>query len=108
MAGLMDANGQIVINEQEAEADIRKITQAKQKLAETRKMLDPSKLDDAHMQGVSRVALEEKLAKMNKDLDKYERNCDAVIRYIRSTIEKYKRIDREYKRKARSLGGGGR
>ncbi|MBR1418041.1 MAG: hypothetical protein IJ576_03645 [Synergistaceae bacterium] len=106
MAGLMDSNGQIVINELEAEADIRKIIAAKQRLAEVRNMLNPSKLDDEHMLGSVRSALEEKLAKMNRDLDKYERSCDSVIKYIRSTIDKYKRIDREYKRKAQSLKGG--
>ena len=105
MAGLRDANGQIVINEQEAEADIRKINQAKAKLAEARRMLNPSKLDDERMLGATRDALNEKLAKMNSDLDNWEHSCDSAAKYIRSVVDKYRRIDREYTQKARSMGG---
>ena len=105
MAGLRDANGQIVINEQEAESDIRKINQAKAKLVEARRMLNPSKLDDGRMLGATRNALNEKLAKMNRDLDTWEQNCDSAARYIRSVVDKYRRIDREYTQKARNIGG---
>ena len=106
MAGLRDSNGTIVIDEREAQADIRKIEQAKSKLAEIRKLLDPSKLDDERMLGETRDALAETFNKMSRE-------CSLVSKYIAQVVEKYKRIDREYAGKVgHSSGslfkGGGR
>lgn len=104
-AGLRDANGQIVINEAEAEADIRKIEQAKARLLEARRLLDPKNIDAEQMLGETRDALEEKYAKINKDITNWEDKCSATIKYIRSVVENYKRIDREYTRKAQAIKG---
>ena len=105
MAGLRNSEGQIVIDKQEAENDIRKIEQAKAKLADVRKMLEPSKLDDAHMLGETRNALNESFTKMNRELKNWEEKCTLVVRTIRSVVAKYERIDREYARKQRELRG---
>lgn len=113
MAGLRDSNGTIVIDEREAQADIRKIEQAKSKLAEIRKLLDPSKLDDERMLGETRDALAETFNKMSRELTNWEEKCSLVSKYIAQVVEKYKRIDREYAGKVgHSSGslfkGGGR
>ena len=111
MAGLRDANGQIVIDEREAQSDVRKINQAKAKLAEVRKMLDPSKLDDSRMLGETRNALSEIFTKVSKELSNWEEKCDIVTRYITAVVEKYKRIDKEYASKVagnEGHSGGGR
>ena len=100
MAGLRDSNGQIVINEQEAEEDIRRIKQAMSKLSEARQALNASQIDSSRMRGETRDALEEIFSKLNKDINEREENCDAIAKYIRNVVERYKRIDREYAAKA--------
>ena len=104
--GLRDSNGQIVINEQEAEADIRKIEQAKSKLEEARKLLDASKFDRERMRGETLDALTDNFSKLNKELNDWETKCTLIVKYIRSIVANYKRIDREYA--GRVHGGGGR
>ena len=113
MAGLRDSNGTIVIDEREAQADILKINQAKTKLAEIRRLIDPARLDDERMLGETRDALSETFSKMSKELNNWEEKCTLVSKYITQVVEKYKRIDREYASKVgHSSGslfkGGGR
>jgi hypothetical protein len=95
MAGLRDFSGQIVIDEQEAAADIRNIDEARAKLAEARRLLDPRKLDDARMLGETRNALTVLLEKACKDLDDREAKCDRTKQFIKDTVAAYRRIDRE-------------
>ena len=104
MAGLRNSNGQIVIDEREAMSDVRKINQAKAKLAEVREMLNPSRLDDSRMLGETRNALSGNLTKISKELSNWEEKCDVVAKYIMTVVEKYKRIDREYASKVASGG----
>lgn len=101
MAGLRNSDGHIVIDKQQAESDIRNIEQTRQKLAEVRKMIDPSKLDDSHMLGETRTALADSLTKMNKELREWESKCEAVANEIKRVVSRYERIDREYAQRQR-------
>jgi hypothetical protein len=95
MAGLRDYNGKIVIDEYEAAADVRNIDEARVKLAEARRLLDPKKLDDSRMLGAMRDALNALLEKACADLDGRESKCDQVKDFINRTVATYQRIDRE-------------
>ena len=99
MAGLRDSSGSIVINEEAAEADIRKIQGAIAKLVEARKLLDPSKIDDEQMRGDIKDGYQSVLAKLTRDISTWEMKCKSTIQYIRSVVAKYQRIDREYARR---------
>lgn len=103
MSGLRDASGTIVIDEAEAEEDIRRVEQARASLEEAKQYLDPASIDTERMFGQTRDALEEQFIRMNKDLAEWEEFCDATISYIRHVVEEYQRIDREYAAKAKEL-----
>lgn len=103
MSGLRDASGTIVIDEAEAEDDIRRVQQAREKLDEARQYLSPSSIDSERMYGSARDALEEKFTQMNKDLTEWEDFCEETISYIRHIVAEYQRIDREYAAKAKEL-----
>ena len=101
MSGLRDSSGTIVINEHEANLDIRNIDEAKAKLAEARKLLDPGKLADDRMLGATRDAFGELLTKICKELSDREAKCDETRNFIRTVVEHYKRIDRELSQRMR-------
>lgn len=101
--GLRDASGQIVIDEIEAEEDIKKIQLAKSKLEEVKTLLDPHKIDDERMFGAARDALAEQFTRMGKDLTDWQERCDASVSYIRHVVAEYQRIDKEYATKAKEL-----
>lgn len=103
MSGLRDASGAIVIDEAEAEEDIRRVQQARASLEEAKQYLDPASIDSERMYGLTRDALEQQFMKMNKDLADWEEFCDATISYIRNIVAEYQRIDREYAAKAKEL-----
>lgn len=103
MSGLRDASGAIVIDEAEAEEDIRSIELARSKLDEAKQILDPAKIDSERMYGMTRDALEEQFARITGDLNDWEERCEASIRYIRKIVAEYQRIDKEYARKAEGL-----
>ena len=103
MSGLRDASGTIVIDEAEAEEDIRRVQQAREKLEEAKQYLAPSSINSERMYGLTRDALEEQFTKMNKDLAEWEEFCDATVSYIREVVAEYQRIDREYAVKAKEL-----
>lgn len=103
MSGLRDASGKIVIDEAEAEEDIRRIQQAREKLDEARQYLDPSAIDSERMRGLTRDALEEQFSRMSKALTDWEDFCEGTITYIRRVVAEYQRIDREYAAKAKEL-----
>lgn len=103
MSGLRDASGAIVIDEAEAEEDIRRVQQARSSLEEAKQYLDPASIDSERMYGLTRDALEQQFMKMNKDLADWEEFCDATISYIRNIVAEYQRIDREYAAKAKEL-----
>ncbi len=103
MSGLRDASGTIVIDEAEAEEDIRRVQQARASLEEAKQYLDPASIDSERMYGLTRDALEQQFMKMNKDLADWEEFCDATVSYIRNIVAEYQRIDREYAAKAKEL-----
>ncbi|MDR1965811.1 MAG: hypothetical protein LBQ36_03810 [Synergistaceae bacterium] len=95
MAELKGSGGTIVINEQEAAADINSIESAAAKLAEARALLAPSRVSDAGMIGDARSALDAKLAEFCKLLEGFESRCGGTNKFIGETVAKYQRIDRE-------------
>jgi len=101
MSGLRNSNGDIVIDEHEANQDIKNIDEAKLKLAEARRLLDPNQLVDSRMFGDTRDAFGAVLVKVCKELDDREIKCDTTKNFIRTVVETYKRIDREYSEKMR-------
>ena len=103
MSGLRDASGAIVIDEAEAEEDIRRIKQARSKLDEAKQYLNPASIDTERMSGLTRDALEEQFSRMNKDISEWENICESTIGYIRRVVAEYQRIDREYAAKAKEL-----
>ncbi len=103
MSGLRDSNGTIVIDEEEAEADIRRIENAKSKLEDVKNLLDPAKIDSERMRGLTRDALEEVFTKMTANLTDWQNSCDESVRYIRHVVAEYKRIDKEYAAKAKEM-----
>ncbi len=100
MAGLRNSNGQIVIDEREAEDTIKKIKQAMSKLSDARQAIQSSSLDESRMKGGVHDALKEVFSKLNKELNEWESNCNSSIRYLRSVVNHYKKLDREYAAKA--------
>ena len=103
MRGLRDSSGAIVIDEAEAEADIRRIESAKAKLNEAKELLKPGSIDNDKMFGATHDALEEQLTHMNKDLTEWQNLCDKTIKYIRYVVAEYKRIDKEFAAKAKEM-----
>jgi hypothetical protein len=95
MAELRDTDGTIVIDELEARADIGNIRQAKAKIEEAMKLIDPSKLDDTRMSGKARNALGDQLERIHKNLAGLFSNCEDSNRLIEQTVAKYQRIDSE-------------
>ena len=96
MAGLRDSNGRIVIDEAEAEADAKRILDAKAKLEDARNLLKSSGLDNNRMRGETLEALSDAYAQLSNGLKTWEKSCDSAAEYIRSVVSKYKRLDREY------------
>lgn len=103
MSGLRDSSGTIVIDEAEAEEDIRRIQKAKANLDEAKQYLDPAGIDNERMRGLTGEALEEQFTRMSKALDDWGAFCEGTISYIRKVIAEYQRIDREYAAKAKEL-----
>lgn len=103
MSGLRDATGTIVIDEAEAEEDVRSIELARSKLEEAKKYLDPRAIDNGRMYGSARDALEEQLSRIAYDLSDWQDRCDASVKYIRHVVSEYKRIDKEFSAKAKEL-----
>ena len=104
MAKLRDSSGKIVIDEAEAEADAKKIEQARAKLEEARNLLDKSKLDHERMRGETLTSLENIFSNMAKNFQTWEEHCDLTVKYIRSVVSKYQRLDREYAQRVKNGG----
>ncbi len=103
MSGLRDASGKIVIDEAEAEEDVRSIELARSKLDEAKKYLDPRSIDSERMYGAAYEALEEQLGRIAYDLSDWQDRCDTSVKYIRHVVSEYKRIDKEYAAQAKEL-----
>ncbi|MBR0035856.1 MAG: hypothetical protein IJP54_09285 [Synergistaceae bacterium] len=103
MSGLRDASGTIVIDENEAEQDVLRVQHAREKLNEAKQYLDPQNINSERMCGLTRDALEEQFAMINKHLTEWEDFCEETVQYIRRVVAEYQRIDREYAAKAKEL-----
>lgn len=103
MSGLRDASGTIVIDEAEAEEDIRRIEIARERLNEAKQILNPANIDGERMFGAARDALEEQLTKIGQDLSDWQDRCNTSVKYIRHVVAEYKRLDREFAAKAKGL-----
>jgi len=85
----------IEINEAEAEQDVRNIEEAIAKISMARALLNPGKIQDENMLGNTRTTLDEQMGKFCKELEELETTCRTTGKFIRSTVEKYKKLDRE-------------
>lgn len=103
MSGLRDSNGTIVIDEAEAERDIRQIELARSKLDEAKSILNPGNIDSDRMFGATHDALEEQLTKIGQDLTEWQDICGNTINYIRHVVAEYQRVDKEFAAKAKEL-----
>ena len=103
MSGLRDSSGTIVIDEAEAEEDIRKIEIARSKLNEAKEILNPGNIDGDRMFGAAHDALEEQLTRIGQDLLEWDGICEGSIKYIRHVVAEYQRMDREFAKKAKEL-----
>jgi uncharacterized protein YukE len=101
MAGLRDADGTVVIDEQEAHEDMKNILAAMRKLQEAMELIDPAKLDDARMLGRARDALNGQFQRIHKKLTGLSENCEKTSQFIGQTIAKYRQIDRDIAKAAK-------
>jgi hypothetical protein len=101
MSGLRGYDGKIMIDEGEASSDIRNIDEARSKLEAAIKLLDPAKIDRARMEGETRIIMENQLSTAVKKIRAQMENCVGTSSYIKDTVEKYRRIDRELEKKMR-------
>jgi hypothetical protein len=95
MAVYKDSRGKITIDEGEAKSDVKKIDSAKAKLAQARDLLNPDKIENLLLGGTAREALNEQLAKINRELARLESSCGETAGFINRTVAKYQRIDQE-------------
>ncbi len=103
MSGLRDSSGTIVIDEAEAEEDIRRVQAARASLDEAKQFLNPATIDPDRCYGMTRDALEEQFTQITARLNEWGNFCDETVSYIRHVVAEYKRIDREYAAKAKEL-----
>ncbi|MBQ3447863.1 MAG: hypothetical protein IJG37_09510 [Synergistaceae bacterium] len=103
MSGLRDASGTIVIDEAEAEEDIRRVNAARESLDEAKQFLNPATIDSDRCYGMTRDALEEQFTQITAKLTEWQNFCDETVSYIRHVVAEYKRIDRECAAKAKEL-----
>ncbi len=103
MSGLRDTSGKIVIDEAEAESDVRSIQSARSKLEEAKRYLDPRNIDGSRIYGATRDALEEQLTRISYDMSQWQERCDASVKYIRHVVASYKQTDKDFAAKAKEL-----
>ncbi|MDR0647895.1 MAG: hypothetical protein LBF92_00965 [Synergistaceae bacterium] len=103
MAELRDADGTIVINEIEAQADIKNVSDARAKLLEAMRLLNPAKLDESRMSGKAKDALADQLQRIYKNMENLGLNCEKTSTFIEQTVAKYRQIDSDL---AKTLNGG--
>lgn len=105
MAYLHDPSGQIAIDSAAAEADIQKITMAKEKLQDSLNSLNSLKSAASSMTGMTGTAIVNKSTELEKQITALIQKLDTTSRFIRTTVAKYKETDRIYAAQIRSQGG---
>ncbi len=106
MSGLRNSSGKIVIDEAEAEADIKKLEQINAKLEEAEDLLSPVHFDFERLRGETSAALKDLYFKFFKEFRTSEDQCRTTANFIKAVVNKYKNLDREYAEKARNGGRG--
>ena len=98
MANLRDANGTIVINSAEAQADIKNLTRAMNTLSKAKENIkkEKSKLDSS-WEGRAKNAFDRKYNEINKEIDAMIERINVSIKAIQDVVAHYERVDRELK-----------
>ena len=105
MALLHNLSGQIAIDSAAAEADVQKITMAKEKLQASLNSLNSLKASASGMQGMTGPAIVNKSAQLEKKITDLIQKLDTTSSFIRTTVARYKEEDRQYAAQIRAQGG---
>ena len=100
-----DENGTITIDEQAANADIRRIETAVSRLEESRKALTDLTHQAADGQGQTMAAVTEKAAELNGKIAEMLSRLHETEDFIRRTVSHYQQIDASLR--AQIMGGTG-
>ena len=102
MPALHDMSGQIAIDSAAAQADIQKITMAKQKLVDSLNSLNSLKTQASGMQGMTGTAIVNKAMELENQIKRLNEKLDASCSFINTTVARYKDLDRQYAAQIRS------
>ena len=102
MASLHNMSGQIAIDSAAAQADIQKITLAKQKLQESLNSLNSLKAAASGMTGSTGSSIVNKSLELEKQINAMIEKLDATTVFINKTVIQYKEVDRQYAAMIRS------
>lgn len=91
----MDMNGNITINENAANADIKRLCAAKQYLVDSENAINSLIKQAADGQGETATAVVEKANELKMQIERLISALENTEDYINSTVAKYKRIDKE-------------
>lgn len=90
-----DMNGNITINENAANADIKRLCAAKQYLVDSENAINSLIKQAADGQGETATAVVEKANELKMQIEKLISALENTDDYISRTVAKYKRIDKE-------------
>lgn len=90
-----DMNGNITINENAANADIKRLCAAKQYLVDSENAINSLIKQAADGQGETATAVVEKANELKMQIEKLISALENTEDYISRTVAKYKRIDKE-------------
>ena len=107
MASLHNMSGQIAIDSAAAQADIQKITLAKQKLQESLNSLNSLKAAASGMTGSTGSSIVNKSLELEKQINALIEKLDVTTVFINKTVIQYKEVDRQYAAMIRSKASGG-
>ena len=91
----MDMNGNITINENAANADIKRLCAAKQYLVDSENAINSLIKQAADGQGETATAVVEKANELKMQIERLISALENTEDYISRTVAKYKRIDKE-------------
>ena len=91
----MDMNGNITINENAANADIKRLCAAKQYLVDSENAINSLIKQAADGQGETATAVVEKANELKIQIERLISALENTEDYISNTVAKYKRIDKE-------------
>lgn len=91
----MDMNGNITINENAANADIKRLRAAKQYLADSENAISSLIKQAADGQGETATAVVEKANELKMQIERLISSIENTEDCINRTVAKYRRIDKE-------------